>query len=36
MGLQSVQDIPENRTIKYNLPGHGEIELQLPDDAEVL
>ena len=29
------QEIPENRTIKYNLPGHGEIELQLPEDAEV-
>eukprot|EP00960_Hanusia_phi_P025717 745833-Hanusia_phi.AAC.2 len=25
--------IPENRTIKYNIPGHGEIELELPEDA---
>ena len=29
------QEIPENRTIKYNIPGHGEVELQLPDDAQV-
>eukprot|EP00290_Baffinella_frigidus_P007362 CAMPEP_0180132680 /NCGR_PEP_ID=MMETSP0986-20121125/9120_1 /TAXON_ID=697907 /ORGANISM="non described non described, Strain CCMP2293" /LENGTH=454 /DNA_ID=CAMNT_0022072715 /DNA_START=24 /DNA_END=1388 /DNA_ORIENTATION=+ len=26
-------EIPENRTIKYNVPGHGEIELELPEDA---
>lgn len=26
--------IPENRTIKYNVPGHGEIELELPEDAQ--
>ena len=26
--------IPENRIITYNIPGHGEIELELPDDAQ--
>mmetsp|Transcript_4318 Transcript_4318/g.8703 ORF Transcript_4318/g.8703 Transcript_4318/m.8703 type:complete len:454 (+) Transcript_4318:127-1488(+) len=26
--------IPDNRVIKYNVPGHGEIELELPDDAQ--
>eukprot|EP00802_Teleaulax_amphioxeia_P007779 Tamp_07787.p1 GENE.Tamp_07787~~Tamp_07787.p1 ORF type:complete len:482 (+),score=141.13 Tamp_07787:276-1721(+) len=25
--------IPENRVIKYDVPGHGEIELELPEDA---
>lgn len=27
-------EIPENRTIKYNVPGHGWIELELPEDAQ--
>ena len=26
--------IPENRTIQYDVPGHGLIELELPEDAQ--
>ena len=26
--------IPENRVIKYDVPGHGPIELELPEDAQ--
>lgn len=26
--------IPENRIIKYDVPGHGPIELELPEDAQ--
>jgi len=26
--------IPENRVIQYDVPGHGQIELELPEDAQ--